>query len=505
MIWLPLILFFLLLLAVSLVANRHLGSGSFTLRYFVGERTLNGFVLAMTLVATYGSVSSFVSGPGLAWSYGLGWVVFAAPQILAGFLLLGVAGKKLAILGRRLGAVTVVDVIRARYGTKPVARVLTTVLAVLMLIFFTTMMIGQFIGGAQIFAQAAHVDYVWGLLLFGLITIGYTAIGGYRAVALTDMVCAVLMLTGMFILGGVILAKAGGLTPLMNTIATVAPNGPDSQGVLLTPNAGGALSWPLLLSAWVLVGFGTMGLPQSQVRCLSYRQGGDLTQAMVVSTIVCGALMIGMTTLGVWIRGVMPEGSSSITSTDQVMPFFMVHELSPWLAGITLIGPLAATMSTVSSLLLAASAAVIKDLVLVAYPHWEAKAPRRLQWATRSLTASLGLLALVLAIYPWDVVAWINIFAFGGLELAFLLPVIGGLFWSRASASGALASVLVGIGSYLLISIAKIPLGGWHAIVPSCVLSGLVFIAVSLMSPHEDHPLFFPKLSSIKPPRATKK
>ena len=52
-------------------------------------------------------------GPGVAWQFGLGWVVFAAPQIIAGFLVFGVIGKKFAIVGHRIGAVTVIDLIRA--------------------------------------------------------------------------------------------------------------------------------------------------------------------------------------------------------------------------------------------------------------------------------------------------------------------------------------------------------------------------------------------------------
>ena len=83
MILFPLLAFLAILVVVSFFADRHMKGASFTSRYFIGDRTLNGFVLAMTLVATYGSVSSFVSGPGVAWNLGLGWVVFAAPQIIA--------------------------------------------------------------------------------------------------------------------------------------------------------------------------------------------------------------------------------------------------------------------------------------------------------------------------------------------------------------------------------------------------------------------------------------
>jgi len=150
LILLPIALFLVMLMGLSLWAERAGRRNRFAGEYFLGDRSLKGFVLAMTLVATYGSVSSFVSGPGLAWQLGLGWVVFAAPQIIAGFLILGVAGKKMAVVSRAAGALTIIDMIRARYGDGRGGRTLAALLAVLMLVFFTTMMIGQFIGGAQI-------------------------------------------------------------------------------------------------------------------------------------------------------------------------------------------------------------------------------------------------------------------------------------------------------------------------------------------------------------------
>ena len=85
LILLPIALFLVMLMGLSLWAERAGRRNRFAGEYFLGDRSLKGFVLAMTLVATYGSVSSFVSGPGLAWQLGLGWVVFAAPQIIAGF------------------------------------------------------------------------------------------------------------------------------------------------------------------------------------------------------------------------------------------------------------------------------------------------------------------------------------------------------------------------------------------------------------------------------------
>ena len=106
------------------------------------------------------------------------------------------------------------------------------------------------------------------------------------------------MLVGMGALGWNILETGGGLAQVMANVAAAAPRGAGSEGVLLSPTSGGALATSLLLSAWVLVGFGTLGLPQSAVRCMSYRRSSDLHQAMIVSTVVCGALMIGMTVMG---------------------------------------------------------------------------------------------------------------------------------------------------------------------------------------------------------------
>lgn len=495
LILLPIAIFLLVLVGVSAFVQHRQTAGSFTGQYFLGGRSLQGFVLAMTLVATYGSVSSFVSGPGVAWNLGLGWVVFAAPQIIAGFLILGVAGKKMALVSRVTGAITVIDILRARFGNSRTARFLSVLCALLMLVFFTTMMVGQFIGGAQIFAKAAGIDYTYGLLLFGVVTVLYTTFGGFKAVAITDTICAVLMLIGMFALGAAVLDAGGSLANIMNNVTQTVPRDAASAGSLLSPTAGGALGIPLLLSAWILVGFGTLGLPQSAVRCMSYRRSSDLNRAMVISTVVCGALMIGMTTLGVLVRGVMPMPVQTYGSTDGVIPYFIAHYMNPVTAGVTLVGPLAATMSTVSSLLLAACSAVIKDIILFYRPQVENN-PVRLKRVTRSLTGVLGIVALLFAVHPLDIIAWINMFAFGGLELAFLLPLIGGLFWSRANAVGALSSVIVGIGVYLLVSIAKLNVGGFHAIVPSMAAGMIAFVAVSLATrptPARALSIFFPQ------------
>ncbi len=120
--------------------------GGFVNSYFIGNRALGGFVLAMTTIATYGSVSSFVGGPGQAWQIGFGWVYMAVVQVTALVLLYGIFGKKMALISRKLDAVTVVDVIRARYGSNALANLS----ALVIVLFFAATMVAQFVGGAKL-------------------------------------------------------------------------------------------------------------------------------------------------------------------------------------------------------------------------------------------------------------------------------------------------------------------------------------------------------------------
>ena len=157
------------------------GSKGVIEEYFIGGRTLGGFVLAMTIIASYTSASSFVGGPGVAYQLGLSWVLLSMIQVPTTFLTLGVLGKRFAIVARRTGAVTITDYLRARYRSDAVV----ILCSVALLVFFMAAMLAQFIGGARLFQAVTGYPYIVGLALFGVTVVLYTALGGFRAVALT--------------------------------------------------------------------------------------------------------------------------------------------------------------------------------------------------------------------------------------------------------------------------------------------------------------------------------
>ena len=462
---LPVFIFMMSMLAVSVIlrkTNSKKESQGFVKEYFIGSRSLGGFVLAMTTVATYSSVSSFVGGPGQAWSVGFGWIYMSVVQVTALFLVLGVLGKKMAIIARKIDAVTVIDVIRHRYQSDAIA----AISALIIVLFFSATMVAQFVGGAKLFEAVTGYSYLTGLCVFGIVVIIYTTVGGFRGVAITDTLCALVMLVGMFLLMAGVIKQGGGYENIMNHIAVNKPE-------MLEPFSGGNMPLTLYISQWMLVGVFTIGLPQSVVRNLSYKDTKSLHRAIIIGTIVVGAMNIGMNFIGVLSQGILPEGLDAYgNSVENIIPLAIAKSLPPLLAGITIIGPIAASISTISSLLLSATSSIIKDVYLhekekrgTAVPESRAKSFSQL------CNLILGLAIFAVSINPPDVIWKINMFAFGGLESAFVWIFLMGLFWKKANKTGALCSMVSGTVVYCICMLFGFKIAGIHQILIGVIVS----------------------------------
>ena len=457
--------------------SRKRRESGFVSEYFIGSRSLGAFVLAMTTIATYGSVSSFVGGPGQAWNVGFGWVYMATIQVTALFLLYGIMGKKMALISRKLGAVTVIDVIRARYNSNALANIS----ALVIVLFFGATMVAQFVGGAKLFEAVTGYSYLVGLAIFGVAAILFTSVGGFRGVAFVDTLCGIAMIVGIVVLAGGILDAGGGYT---NIMANLHPNNPE----LLDPLGGGAMPIGLYFTQWLLVGVFTFCLPQSVVRCMGYKDSKSLRQAMIIGTIIIGAMMIGVTTLGVLAKGILPADISVYgNSVDNIIPLAIVQSLPPWLAGVAIIGPVAASISTVASLLIFSSSSIIKDMYLH-YREEKNSVPtqKHIARCSQVFTFVVGVIVFVLSIVPPDVIWRINMFAFGGLETAFCWVLVMGLFWKRANKTGALLSMVGGTLAYCVTMGLGITFFGLHQIVIGISVSLLCMVVGSLVSKPKD-------------------
>ena len=486
---LPLLSFMAIMVGIGIYVRRVQARGfanNFVQQYFIGNHDLSGFVLAMTTVATYSSVSSFVGGPGMAWQIGFGWIYMAVVQVTAIFLVLGIFGKRVAMLSRKFDAVTVVDIIRERFQSDGLA----SMAAFIIVLFFCATMTAQFVGGAKLFAAVTGYSYEMGLLLFGLVVVAYTSIGGFRAVALTDTCCAVMMMIGIVLLLYYVLQAGGGYT---NIMASIHANHPE----MLEPLSAGHMPVGLYLTQWILVGICTIALPQSVVRGISYKDTKSLHHAMIIGTIVVGFMNIGINFTGILAHGVLTDSLQSYGGVDNIIPKTIVTAMPQALVGFAIIGPLAASISTISGLLIVAASAIIKDV----YLHEQQKkgivpTVGKLRLLSMSVTAAIGVIVFVIALTPPSLIWIINMFAFGGLETAFFWTLLLGLFWRRANKLGAILSMGGGTLAYCLTQGMGLKFMGLHQITIGITVSLLFFLLGAYVGKPQDRQVlakFFPE------------
>ena len=467
----PLIIFLLIIFSVGIWSNKFvLKSHSFLEEYFLGERQMGGFILAMTMVATYGSASSFIGGPGVAYTQGLGWVLLAMAQLATGYFTLMVLGKKFAIVARQYKAITLIDFLKERYQSKAVV----LLSAASIIIFLFSSMTAQWIGGARLVESLTGMPYTTALFIFAFSVLIFVIVGGFRAVAITDTIQGVVMFIGTLILLIATIKAGGGIPKIISDLAAENPN-------LISPfGAEHNLTPAYVSSFWILVGVGVVGLPQITVRAMSYKNSKAMHNAIIIGTVVVGFIMLGMHLIGVFARPVLP----GVKIGDTVMPLLSMKVLPPFVAGIVLAAPMAAIMSTVDALLILVSSALVKDIYLnYIKPNAEVAQIKKVSF---SVTSIIGIIVILLALSPPDLIVWLNLFSFGGLESVFIWPVILGLYWKKGNKYGALTSMVVGMGSYILLDRFYPNAFGLHTVVMPIVLSFLGFIAASLLSQQKE-------------------
>ena len=99
-----------------------------------------------------------------------------------------------------------------------------------------------------------------------------------------------------------------------------------------------------------------------------------------------------------------------------------------------------------------------------------------------ALTAGIGIVACLLSLNPPDIIVWINLFAFGGLEATFFWPIIGGLYWKKGNSSACLASTILGLATFIFFNRVKILPFGIHEIIVGLIVSGIAYFVVGKLT-----------------------
>lgn len=471
----PIIIYFLLIYVIGLYAFSLLNKfkksktedeGGYIGEFMTGGRDTGGFVLAMTLVATYLSAGSFIGGPGTAYTHGLAWVFLAMAQMPTGYYTLAVLGKKFAIISRKTNAHSITDFLRARYKSNAVV-----ILSSLSIIFFLiAAMAAQWIGAARLLQGSTGLSYIVALAFFGITVVVHTAIGGYRGVVLNDALQGIVMTLSTVVLFTMVVIKGGGIANIIQNMAAIDPG-------MITPFGveEGFMTKAWVTSFWILVGFAVIGLPSVSQRAMSYKDSKSLHSGIKYGTLVSIILLVGMHLVGAFGTTLV----SGIGSGDLVVPTLAIKLFPSALAGILLAGPLASVMSTVDSQLLVVVGAIVNDLVInYIRPDLQQDSDKTSKMTTLA-AVGLGVIIFLIAMNPPELMVWLNLFATAGQLSTFLWPIILGLYWKRANKQGAISSMVVGIGSYVIFNYFWARPFGMHGIVLSLVLSLVSFVIVS--------------------------
>ncbi len=332
------------------VMQRDIKSGvAFMDEYFVAGRKLGPWVLAFTYFATFASAGTFIGYPGFAYKNGMTVIMTGINQIAMVYLAMGLIGKRMAQIGRRVGGVTFTDILRARFDHP----LITIGSSIVILVFYIGYMIAQSAGGARVLQVVSGLPYEWSVILVLGIVIFYTAFGGMRAVANTDLVQGLFMLGGLIIVFPMAIYFGGGFEALTKGVAAQDPK------LVFGPGPGNWVPLSMLISYWILWVWMCVGMPTTNVRFLTFDDSKTFHKALLIGTVAATITYVPMFYMGSIARIIVPG-----VHPDQAMPLLYTKVLPAWVSGFALAAPFAAIMSTVDSMLLVASSAIVKDIYI---------------------------------------------------------------------------------------------------------------------------------------------
>jgi sodium/proline symporter len=370
----------------------------------------------------------------------------------------------------RYDSITVPDYLESRFqDRRHLLRIASFVIIFSMVTAYTA---AQLTASGKAFASFLGTSYTAGALIGAAVILYYTSVGGFKAVAYTDLLQGLLMFGGLLVLPVVGIASVGGWSELTSRLQSIDPN-------LLRPL--GALGFSVRGCASALsfigIGFAFLGAPQLLTRFMAARDRDQIVEARWIA-IVCiivfdtGAVLGGMAG-----RALFP----GLTDSENILPTMSLALFPVLFAGLYLVVVLAAIMSTVDSLLILASSAVVRDVIQqILHPRISEE---RLSLYGRLTTVVIGGAALVFALGEVRMIFWFVLFAWSALGSAFTPVVLCSLFWKRTTRAGALAGMLAGfLTAILWVLFFKESFFDLYEMVPGFLAGFLVTIGVSLLS-----------------------
>lgn len=434
--------------------------------FFVLSGKAGVVVSGIAYFSTQFSMGTFLGTPGTIYGVGYAGMAISVPgavfcMILPALLI----GRKLITLGHKYGFLTMADYLTDRYHSKN----MSGVLGVMMLFFLVPMMGAQIIGAGVIVHVFTGLPEWVGVVGMGIIVILYCMTGGMKGAMMTDVIQGSLMIATAVVTFIVSIVMGGGFSNINHTLQSM------NEAYLTFPGANGYMPWTYYISNIVLWSFFTMGQPHLFTKFFAMKDHKTMFKAILLGT----AGMFFSATLIEW-AGVNGIASiQNIEKADQIIPMILQRGMNPFLASIFIAGIVAAGMSTIDGILVTTTGAVTRDIYQkIINKNATDEAVMSL---SKVVTVIIGIVVICFGVFQPGSIFEINLFAFSGMAI-FVVPILFGIYWKKATAKGAVASVIVGIISLLLFTLnpsVKALAMGFHALFPTTIIASIVMIVVS--------------------------
>ncbi|RZN48972.1 sodium:solute symporter family protein [archaeon] len=469
-------IYFLGLMGLGTLASRKIKSSR---DYLLAGKTIGFWMFVILIVASTTSGMTLLGSTGLGFVTGWPtiWEQMFVPLTIA--ICIIIYGAKMAHVANKEGYVTVQDYLADRFYSKHKMRGIAGFAVISTSMIY---LVGQYTAISIVLVWLFGITHAQALLIAGTIVFIYVMLGGLYAVAWTNMVQGLAIIIGVVCIAPVVIHAAGGLTAVNNALGSIDPN----MLKLAYPStySGYSFATPaFLVSFFFLLAMGLGASPHIVNNILAVRKLKYFKYAPFAAFSIYVVVMYLIKITGFSTRALVEQGSLSVPYADFSFIASAEYALPEFVWPIIAVIVLAAVMSTTDRMMLMIGTTASWDIYKNIFnPDAE---DAKITFYSRLVVVIVAIITMILAINPPELLAWLIWMTIGITLSVFVVPIVAGLYWRRATKEGAMASMIVGfaaavISGYVHEFVTKLPV---HFSFYSFIISVIVMVVVSLLTP----------------------
>ena len=439
-----LVVFFAVMVAVGVYCKKNATDVN---GFVLGGRSVGPWLTAFAYGTSYFSAVIFVGYAGqFGWKYGIASTWIGLGNAFLGSLLAWVVlGRRTRLMTQHLETATMPEFFEKRYNSVA----LKIVASIIVFVFLIPYTASLYNGLSRLFSMSfPGIDYSVCVVVMAVLTGIYVIAGGYMATAINDFIQGIIMIIGIVAVIAAVLMQNGGFIEALNGLAAVEGSVPGTYNSFFGPDPLG------LLFVVILTSLGTWGLPQMVQKFYAIKSEKDINKGTIISTVFAVIVAGGCYFLGGFGRlftdklTFLPDGSIE-GGFDAIIPI-MLSNLPDILIAIVIVLVLSASMSTLSSLVLASSSTLTLDLIK---NHVVKNMSEKKQvFVMRVLIVVFIVISAIIAINKdkLSAIAQMMGISWGALAGAFLAPFLYGLYLKKSTKASVWASFIFGAGIMVL-------------------------------------------------------